>query len=268
MKYIVLVFFLTTLLIYGCSGDNQGSIRTNGSETIDFRVFPFDLSDIRLLDGPLRHATDLDVKVLLNYDPDRFLAKFREEAGLQPRAEHYGGWENETLAGHSLGHYLSALSLIYRTTGDTIFLNRVNYIISELMMCQEAGGSGYIGAVPGAKKIFEEEISKGIIRSGGFDLNGLWSPFYTQHKILAGLRDAYRHCGNATALVVEERFADWIYKVVHDLTPGQIEEMLHCEYGGMLEVLADLYADTGNDKYLKMTKYFQDKFILEPLSRR
>jgi DUF1680 family protein len=267
MRTLVFTIILASLLSGGCADNKPGTISTGERDVIEFRVLPFALNDVRLLDGPFKHATDLNVGVLLKYEPDRLLSKFRSEASLEPKAEPYGGWEGETLAGHSLGHYLSALSMMYLATGDNRFLERVNYIVTELKECQDAGVSGYIGACPGARKIFEEEVSKGVIRSQGFDLNGLWAPFYTQHKILAGLRDAYRLCNNTTALEVSQRFADWIYTVVDDLTPEQIEDMLHCEYGGMLEVLTDLYADTGKDKYLNMSRIFQDKFILEPLSR-
>ncbi len=246
--------------------EKYGMIRTGGREVIGFRVLPFSLDRVKLLEGPFGHATDLNKRVLLGYEPDRLLAGFRSEAGLKPVAEHYGGWEGESLAGHSLGHYLSALSMMYRTTGDREFADRVNYIVGELKECQDADGSGYIGASPGAKKILEEEVGNGDIRSRGFDLNGLWSPFYTQHKIMAGLRDAYRLCGDTTALRISEKFAGWIYTVIDDLTPEQMEQMLHCEYGGMLEVLADLYADTGNKRYLDMSYLFQDRFILDSLS--
>lgn len=263
------IFFLafTASFLSGCRHDKTPTISTGGREVVEFRVIPFRLSDVKLLEGPFLHATELNTKVLLNYEPDRFLAKFRKEAGLEPRAEHYGGWEDNTIAGHSLGHYLSAISMMYQTTGNTEFLNRVNYIVSELKECQDADGSGYIGAFPDGKRILEEEVARGEIRSQGFDLNGIWVPYYTQHKVMAGLRDAYRMCGNQTALEVSIRFADWLSTVVDDLSPEQIEEMLHCEHGGILETLADLYADTGNEKYLTLTRSFQDKFILEPLSR-
>ncbi len=262
-------FFLAVAASFlsGCRHESTPTISTGGREVIEFRVIPFRLSDVKLLEGPFLHATELNTKVLLNYEPDRFLAKFRKEAGLEPRAEHYGGWEDNTIAGHSLGHYLSAISMMYQTTGNTEFLNRVNYIVSELKECQDADGSGYIGAFPDGKRILEEEVARGEIRSQGFDLNGIWVPYYTQHKVMAGLRDAYRMCGNQTALEVSIRFADWLSTVVDDLSPEQIEEMLHCEHGGILETLADLYADTGNEKYLTLTRSFQDKFILEPLSR-
>ena len=99
---------------------------------------------------------------------------------------------------------------MYQTTGDQRFLDRVNYIVDELDTCQKADGEGYIGAFPNGKKILEEEVAKGDIRSKGFDLNGLWVPFYTQHKVMMGLMDAYKLCGNEKALQINIRFADWL----------------------------------------------------------
>ncbi|HUW92881.1 MAG TPA: beta-L-arabinofuranosidase domain-containing protein [Bacteroidales bacterium] len=268
MKKTVLLIVMIILSLAGCKKATAPTmIRTGGPEVVEFRVVPFELTDVKLLEGPFKHATDLNSEVLLKYEPDRFLAKFRSEAGLKPKAEHYGGWEDNTIAGHSLGHYLSALSMMYQTTGNPEFLDRVNYIVSELKECQDADPDGYLGAFPDGKKILTEEVAKGNIRSQGFDLNGIWVPYYTEHKVMAGLRDAYHLCGNKTALEISEKFADWLNTVVDDLTPEQIEDMLHCEHGGILETLTDLYADTGNEKYLKMTHSFQDKFVLEPLSR-
>lgn len=266
-KTSLLILLLCILSLAGCRKETSSVIRAKGPEVIEFRALPFELTDVKLLDGPFRHAMELDSALLLKYEPDRFLSKFRSEAGLKPKAKSYEGWEAETIAGHSLGHYLSALSLMYQTTGNEEFLSRVNYIVEELKECQDADGNGYFGAIPGGKKIFENEVAKGNIRSQGFDLNGLWAPFYVMHKVMAGLHDAYHLCGNKTALEVSEKFADWIYSVVAPLNPDQVEEMLHCEHGGIMESLTDLYADTGNEKYLKMSHILQDKFILEPLSR-
>ena len=103
-------------------------------------VQPFDITDVTLLDGPFKHATDLNIESLLYYDPDRLLARFRIEAGLEPKAEPYGGWEAESLAGHSLGHHLSACALMYQTTGDIRFKERANYIVDELEEIQKANG--------------------------------------------------------------------------------------------------------------------------------
>lgn len=229
-------------------------------------VKPFALSEVKLLDGPFKHATDLNIKTLLNYEPDRFLARFRSEAGLKPKAESYKGWEAEMLAGHSLGHYLSACAMMYQTTSDSRFLDRVNYIVDELDTIQQANGGGYLGAFTNGKQIFEKEIAKGDIRSQGFDLNGIWSPFYTHHKVLAGLRDAYRLCGNKKALRIEAQFADWIETIIAPLTDEQIQTMLRCEFGGIQEPLAQLYADTGNKKYLNLARVFHHKAIVDPLT--
>lgn len=253
-------------LFISCNRNADPRITANGPEVVDFKVLPFEITDIKLLDGPFKHATELNIQTLLNYEPDRFLAKFRSEAGLEPKAEHYHGWEDNTIAGHSLGHYLSAISMMYQTTGDKRFLERVNYIVNELDECQKADGEGYIGAFPDGKKILEEEVAKGNIRSKGFDLNGIWVPFYTQHKVMMGLMDAYKLCGNKKALEINIKFADWLYTVVKDLNDDQVQEMLNCEHGGINEALAELYAVTGNEKYLDMSRIFHHKAILDSLA--
>jgi uncharacterized protein len=264
IKNLLFSFFLG-LAISGCSSHKLSYIKSTGPEVISFRVLPFNITDIKLLDGPFLHATELDAKTLLKYDPDRLLSGFYSEAGLKPKAEHYMGWENETIAGHSLGHYLSACSMMYQTTGDKRFLEKVNYIVSELKFLQDADEKGYIGAFPNGKKILEDQVSKGDIRSQGFDLNGIWVPFYTEHKMMAGLRDAYRLCQNLTALEVEKRFADWLDGIVTPLNDEQVQKMLRCEHGGISETLADLYADTKDEKYLRISKIFYQKAILDPL---
>ena len=229
-------------------------------------VSPFELSDVTLLDGPFKRATELNRESLLRYEPDRLLSKFRSEAGLKPKAEPYEGWEAKTIAGHSLGHHLSACALMYQSTNDNRFLARVKHIVDELEACQVADGDGYIGAFPNGKKILEEEVAKGNIKSEGFDLNGIWVPYYTQHKVMAGLRDAYHLCGVNKALEIEKKFADWLGTIVENLNDEQIQKMLHCEHGGINEVLADLYADTQNAKYLGLSRVFHHKAILDPLT--
>lgn len=266
MKTALFLSFPLLFLISSCSAGGTGSrITTGGPEVVSFRAIQFPLTDVQLLDGPFSHATGLNRTSLLAYEPDRLLARFYTEAGLKPKAEQYHGWEDETIAGHSLGHYLSAISLMYQATGDQTFLYRVNYIVNELKYLQDSDGEGYIGAFPDGKRILSMEVAKGDIRSQGFDLNGIWVPYYTQHKIMAGLRDAYRLCGNKTALEVSARFADWLAGVIMPLNDEQIQKMLRCEHGGIAEVLADLYADTGNDRYLKMSRIFYHKAILDPL---
>ncbi len=230
------------------------------------RARPFSLHDVRLIDGPFKQGQDIAVAWLLSLEPDRFLANFRTQAGLAARAEHYGGWERQTISGHSAGHYLSACALAWAATGNDEFRRRVNYIVAELTECQRAGGDGYVAAIPGGRKAYAE-IAAGNIRSSGFDLNGLWAPNYTLHKLLAGLRDAYRLTGNTQALEVARGLADWFERTHANLTEEQMQKVLACEHGGINETFADLYADTGEERYLRLSRRFHHRAILEPLAR-
>src|SRR5512146_3028773 len=233
---------------------------------------PLPLSSVRLTGGPLKHAQDLDAQYLLELQPERMLASLRERAGLKPEAEGYGGWDGpgRQLTGHIAGHYLSAVSLMYAATGDKRFKQRADDMVAELQNVQSAQGDGYIGALQDGKgvdgKTRFEDLSKGEIHSGGFDLNGLWSPWYVEHKIFAGLRDAYRLTGNKDALSVEVKFAGWVEKILAPLDDQQIQKMLATEFGGMNEVLADLYHDTGDERWLKLSNKFEHRAIIDPLA--
>src|SRR5689334_7938857 len=206
---------------------------------------PLPLSAVRLTGGPLKHAQDLDIDYLLKLEPDRLMAYYRKRAGLEAKAPGYGGWDGDgrNLTGHIAGHYLSAVSLMYAATGDGRFKERADYLVKEMKEVQDKNGDGYLGAIEGGREKFAE-VAKGNIRSSFFDLNGMWSPWYTLHKTFAGLRDAYRFTGNRTALDVEIKFAAWAEKLLSRMTPEQTQRMLNTEFGGMNEVLADLYADT------------------------
>ena len=233
--------------------------------TVKVTAYPFSIRDVRLLDGPFKKAMEADARYLLVIEPDRLLSDFRAHAGLKPKAEKYGGWESSGLAGHTLGHYLSACAMQFASTGDSRFRDRVNYIVSELAACQLARGTGYIGAIPREDSLWIE-VKEGKIRSHGFDLNGAWSPWYTVHKIMAGLLDAYLYAGNDEALRIERRMADWTGSIVGELSDSVRQKMLACEYGGMNEVLANTYAVTGDKKYLLLSYDFYDKRILDSLS--
>lgn len=236
-------------------------------EAAPLKARPFELKDVRLLDGPFKHAQDLQRQWLLALEPDRLLAWFHKEAGLEPKAPVYGGWESRGVAGHCLGHYLSGCSLLYQSTGDEEFRRRVEYIVRALALCQEANGNGYVAAIPGGKTVFEE-VSRGEIRSAGFDLNGSWVPLYTMHKLFAGLIDAYRLCGNEQALEVNRKQADWLDRTLSRLNHEQMQRILACEHGGMNESLADLYADTADERYLKLSRRFHHEAVLDPLTQK
>lgn len=228
---------------------------------------PFSPQAVRLLDGPFKEGQDIAGRYLLSLEPDRFLANFRKEAGLEPKAKQYGGWESQGVSGHTGGHYLSACAMAWAATGDKRFLERVNYFVDELALCQQANGNGYVSAIPNGKKIYSE-VAAGDIRSAGFDLNGGWVPNYTQHKVMAGLRDAYRLAGNDKALQVLRGLADWFERTLAGLDQAQMQKILACEHGGMNEVFADLYADTADPRYLALSLRFHHQAILDPLSRR
>ena len=135
---------------------------------VDLKAYSFNLSDVKLLESPFTEARAADVKYLLKIEPDRLLADFRSHSGLKAKGERYGGWESSGLAGHSLGHYLTALSLHYAATGDKDFLQRINYIVNELDECQKARKTGYLGAIPNEHSLCAQ-VASGNIRLRGFD---------------------------------------------------------------------------------------------------
>lgn len=224
----------------------------------------FPLGDITLLDGPLKHARDLNVQVLLKYDCDRMLAPYRKEAGLQPRKPSYPNWDG--LDGHVGGHYLSALA-INAATGNEECRKRMEYMISELLLVLDANNQrpeawchNYIGGVPNSAKMWTA-FSKGDFGS----YFGTWAPFYNIHKMYAGLRDAWLYCGNEQAKNLFLKFCDWAVDITRDLNDEQMEKMLGNEHGGMNEVLADAYAITGEQKYLDCARRFSHRMLLVPL---
>ena len=229
---------------------------------------PFPLSAVRVTGGPLKHAQDLDADYLLKLEPDRMMAYFRERCGLQPKAKPYEGWDGDgkNLTGHIAGHYLSAVSLMYAATGDPRFKDRAEILVREMKEVQDKQGDGYLGALKDGKEKLQE-VANGNIRSASFDLNGLWSPWYVQHKLFAGLRDAYRYTNNRTALEIETRFAAWVESIIGKLDEAQTQHMLNTEFGGMGEVLADLYADTGDKRWMALSDRFQHHAVLDPLAR-
>ncbi len=224
----------------------------------------FDLRDVRLLDGPFKHAQDLNVEQLLQYDADRLLAPFRIDAGLEPKAPRYPNWESSGLDGHTGGHYLSALAIHYAATGDERLRERLDYAVAELAACQEAHGNGYVGGIPDSRPVWDA-VADGRIDASGFGLNGRWVPLYNLHKTFAGLRDAYVVAGNEQARDVLTKLTDWLGRTVADLSDEQLQDMLRSEHGGLNETLADVAAITGEDRYLDLARRFNHHAILDPL---
>src|SRR5204863_6565671 len=126
---------------------SRGSGASAQALAVPLKAEAFPLQAVRLLDGPFLLAQQRDETYLLRLDPDRMLHHFRVNAGLEPKAPVYGGWESvQTWAnirahGHTLGHYLTACSLMYASTGKATFKQRVDYIIGELQQCQATARS-------------------------------------------------------------------------------------------------------------------------------
>ncbi len=224
----------------------------------------FPLSRVHLLESPFLRAQQLDLEYLLSLDADRLLAPFVHEAGLEWAAEYYPNWENTGLGGHIGGHYLSAMSMMYASTGDQRLKERIDYMVGVLARVQQANGDGYIGGVPEGKAVWKD-ISEGRIDARPFSLNGKWVPLYNIHKIYAGLRDAWIHAGSEQARDLLVHLTDWMLDLTANLTDAQMQDMLSSEHGGLNEVFADVAAITGDDKYLLLACRFSHQAILDPL---
>jgi DUF1680 family protein len=224
----------------------------------------FPLSRVRLLDGPFEHAQQLNHRYLLALDVDRLVAPFRLEAGLKPKAPKYPNWESSGLDGHTAGHYLTATAQMWAATGDRTMKERLDAMVAELAECQRAGDDGYVGGIPNGRKVWSMLATTGS-ESQAFSLGGAWVPWYNEHKLFAGLRDAWLIGENEQARDVLIRLADWCDVLLAKLDEQQMQSMLRTEHGGMNEVLADIHAITGDPKYLRLAERFSHRAILDPL---
>jgi DUF1680 family protein len=232
--------------------------KTKVADKVLLKSHPFDLQDVRLLPGPFRDAMLRDQKYLLELDADRLLHSFRVTAGLPSSAQPFGGWEEPAgeLRGHSMGHYLSACAMMHASTGDERFRVKADAIVTELAKAQQAlpskgFNSGFLSAYP---EEFFDRVDKRV---------QVWAPYYTLHKIMAGLLDMYIYCDNRQALEVVSRMADWVRFRVDRLTDEQQQAALMTEFGGMNEVLANLYSVTGNPEHLRIARKFDHKVYFD-----
>ncbi len=254
------VFSVITVLVYTslfcCDVNAQDKLYPN----------EFALKDVTLLDSPFKHARDLNIQTLLKYDVDRLIAPFRKEAGLPAKAALYPNWEG--LDGHIGGHYLTALAMNYAATGNAECKRRMDYMIAELKICQEANvknnpdwGKGYVGGVPNSKVIWST-LQKGDFKA----YRAAWVPWYNVHKLYAGLRDAWLYTENSDARSIFLGFCDWAVNITSSLDESQMQAMLNTEQGGMNEIFADAYQMTGDEKYLTTARRFSHRLILDAMA--
>ncbi len=226
----------------------------------------FSLGEVTLLEGPFRHARDLNLDVILQYDVNRLLAPYQKEAGLTPAGLSYPNWDG--LDGHVGGHYLSALAMNYAATNNAECKKRMLDMLRVLKECQQAHttihaqwGKGYAGGVPHSEEIWS------TLKTGDFKAyRAAWVPWYNLHKMYAGLRDAWIYAGNEDARKMFLSFCDWGIAITSSLTETQMQSMLDIEHGGMNEIFADAYQLTREPKYLDAAKRFSHKAFLDPLS--
>lgn len=230
-----------------------------------------DKRNITLLSSVFSQSEKIGREYLDGVDIDRLLSPIFEAHNMPApnNAKRYGGWERKSannwekspetfsLAGHSLGHFLSALSECYAKSGDEKLKQKILYIVSQLESVQNNAKSGYIGGCK--ENCFTELFDKNLTSWA----EGYWVPWYNLHKIFKGLTDAYSVTEDQTVLRVLLRFADWACDGLSDFSDEDFEKMLEYEHGGMNEVFANLYRITKNEKYL----YFAEKFTHKKLFR-
>ena len=249
----------------------RGLAAAGSSERVKARPLP--LQDVRLAPSPFLDAIDANRGFLLALEPDRLLHNFHASAGIEPKGPVYGGWEARGIAGHSLGHYLTACALMHAQTGDQAVRDRLGYTVAELARCQEAHGDGYVGGTTVERdgevidgKIVFEEIRRGDIRTGGFDINGGWVPLYTWHKVHAGLIDAVRFGKLDAAMPVMLGMAGYLATILEGLDEAQMQKLLAAEHGGLNDSYAETYALTGDPRWLRLAERIRHRAVLDPLT--
>lgn len=235
----------------------------------EVKAYAFDLKNIRLLDSPFRQNMERESKWIMSLEVDQLLHSFRTSAGVYAGLEggysslnKLGGWESLDceLRGHTTGHILSALSYLYAATGDDAYKMKSDSLVKGLAEVQDVllknGYNGYLSAFP------ENLINRNIAGQR------VWAPWYTLHKIYAGLIDQYLYCDNEQALDIVAKAAGWAYEKLMPLSEGQRKVMIRNEFGGVNEAFYNLYAITGNPDHKKLAEFFYHADVIDPLVRK
>ena len=258
------LLFLTILCAFGPThafSQYVGQFSTNQTikPQIPIKAYSFDLSDVKLLDSRFKDNMERDGKWLLSINNKRLLHTWRIYAGIQSNAKPYEGWEgvNVELRGHTMGHVLSGLAMMYATTGDVRYKNKADSLVTALAEVQIAlNQDGYISAFP------QNLINRAI------EGKQVWAPWYTLHKVMQGFIDMYQYAGNKQALDVVTKMSNWAFNKLKNLSAEQLATMHKQEFGGMEEAAYNLYGITGNQNDKKLAEFFYHHSILDPLSRK
>ena len=250
-RFIALTLVVAMLLsLFGCIADEKIFSK---AKPLNEKLEDINMQNVMLLDSYEQNAFNLEIKYLKSLNADKFLKGFCEIAGIDLDAEKYGGWETSAIQGHTLGHYLTAVAQAYASSGDNSLKEITDYMVSVLSKCQ--GENGYLAAIP------ESHYSQ--IENG--NTSGTWVPWYSMHKILAGLVDVYKFTNNPTALTIASKLGDWVYSRTSKWTPEMQTTVLNVEYGGMNDCLYELYKYTKNENHLSAAHSFDEISLFEPL---
>ena len=261
----VLCVILALIMLAGCSSPKTAGGGSVVSEKTD--ILSYSLADTKMTDAYFENALSKEIEYLLSLDPDRLLANFRKNVGINTNGvEPYGGWENTLIGGHTMGHYLTALAQAYVNGGTSAsdkksIYNRMTKIIDELALCQRDNGFLWGSTL---LDFSNTEIQFDNVEKGKTDLfKESWVPWYTMHKIFEGLISVYTLAGYEPALDIAKNLGDWVCKRVNGWSEETRRTVLSIEYGGMNDALYDLYAVTGEDKYAVAAHAFDEDALFE-----
>lgn len=263
----LVLLVLPALLPFSATAAPSDTVAGPANPVVPQKATPFTAAQVRLLDGVFRESQDAEADYLLSLDLDRLVAPYRVAAELPAKAPAYPGWETENLPGVALAFYLSGLSRLYATTGKAEYGTRIQYLLDELEACQKRCDGYLLGTTGGRATLARVE------REGWFDGFSVWhtdgraTPYYSMEKLFSGLRDAWRLGRHRQALQIAVALANWLEGHMSHLSDQQLQALMRIEFGGLNWVLADLYADTGDTRYLAMSKRWQHRWLTDELAQ-
>lgn len=273
MTILIRTTLLAVFIAFCISFNSAAVAQTNGKYTPKAtqlkpqQAHTFSAENVKLLErGIFKESQDAEAKNILSLNVDRLLSPYLKESGLTPKAAIYPGWETGVLPGVALGFYLSGVSRMYMSTGNKEYSTRINYILDQLALCQEKNGGFILGTANGKKNL--ERIEKeGFYEGFGHWGDGEATPYYSMEKLLSGLRDVYRITHNPKALKIASNLGNWVAKHMENVKDSDLHKLMKVEYGGMNWVLADLYADTGDKRFLALSKRWHDTITVQPATK-